>query len=78
MTVITTVVGLMPMVAPLFAPAFFGPAEHYVAVYGPIGLVVVGGLCMSTLLTLLLLPAVYALVDEGSMVARHVWYNVRR
>lgn len=78
MTVITTVAGLMPMVAPLFLPGIFGPAEAYVAVYGPIGLVVVGGLCMSTVLTLLLLPAVYALVDEGRVVARHVWHDLRR
>jgi HAE1 family hydrophobic/amphiphilic exporter-1 len=78
MTMITTVAGLMPMVAPLFAPAVFGPAEAYVAFYGPIGLVVVGGLCMSTVLTLLLLPAVYALVDEGRVVARHVWHDLRR
>jgi HAE1 family hydrophobic/amphiphilic exporter-1 len=72
MTVITTVVGLIPMVAPLFAPALFGPPERYVAMYGPIGLVVMGGLCTSTVLTLLLLPAVYTLLDDGSVALRHV------
>ncbi len=68
MTVITTVAGLTPMVAPLFFPDFFGPPERYVAIYGPIGLVVIGGLLMSTLLTLFLLPPVYALLDEGRAI----------
>lgn len=72
MTVITTVAGLLPMVAPLFAPALFGPPERYVAIYGPIGLVVIGGLCTSTVLTLLLLPAVYTLLDDGSVAVRNV------
>jgi HAE1 family hydrophobic/amphiphilic exporter-1 len=40
MTVMTTIAGLAPMVAPLFFPQFFGPPERYVAMYGPIGLVV--------------------------------------
>jgi HAE1 family hydrophobic/amphiphilic exporter-1 len=72
MTVITTVVGLLPMVAPLFAPGLFGPPERQVALYGPIGLVVIGGLCTSTVLTLLLLPAVYTLLDDGSVAIRNV------
>ncbi|ETX04339.1 MAG: hypothetical protein ETSY2_29370 [Candidatus Entotheonella gemina] len=70
MTVITTVAGLTPMVAPLFFPSFFGPPERYVAIYGPIGLVVIGGLLTSTLLTLFLLPPVYALLDQGSAIVR--------
>ncbi len=78
MTVITTIAGLVPMVAPLFAPDFFGPAETFVAIYGPIGLVVIGGLCTSTVLTLVLLPAVYSLLDEGSVVMRHVLYQLQR
>ncbi len=65
MTVITTLMGLAPMVAPIIWPSFFGPTERFVSIYGPIGLVVVGGLCTSTLLTLLLLPAMYALLDDG-------------
>ena len=72
MTVITTVAGLSPMVAPLFAPGLFGPPERYVAIYGPIGLVVIGGLCTSTVLTLLLLPAVYTLLDDASVAVRNV------
>ncbi|PON10336.1 hypothetical protein C2W62_50615 [Candidatus Entotheonella serta] len=70
MTVITTAAGLTPMVAPLFFPDFFGPPERYVAIYGPIGLVVIGGLLTSTVLTLFLLPPVYALLDQGSAIVR--------
>lgn len=76
MTVITTVAGLAPMVAPLFFPAFFGPAQRHIAIYGPIGLVVIGGLCTSTVLTLLLLPAVYALLDEASAIVRQLRYHL--
>jgi len=72
MTVITTLMGLAPMVAPILFPAFFGPTDHYVAIYGPIGLVVVGGLCTSTVLTLLLLPAMYALLDDGIITYRRL------
>jgi len=72
MTVITTLMGLAPMVAPIIFPAFFGPTEHYVAIYGPIGLVVAGGLCTSTVLTLLLLPAMYALLDDGIIACRRL------
>jgi HAE1 family hydrophobic/amphiphilic exporter-1 len=72
MTVITTLIGLAPMVAPILFPAFFGPTEHYVAIYGPIGLVVVGGLCTSTVLTLLLLPAMYDLLDDGIIACRRL------
>ncbi len=70
MTVITTAAGLTPMVAPLFFLDFFGPPERYVAIYGPIGLVVIGGLLTSTVLTLFLLPPVYALLDQGSAIVR--------
>ncbi len=70
MTVITTAAGLTPMVAPLFFPGFFGPPERYVAIYGPIGLVVIGGLLTSTVLTLFLLPPVYALLDQASAIVR--------
>jgi hydrophobic/amphiphilic exporter-1 (mainly G- bacteria), HAE1 family len=72
MTVITTLMGLAPMVAPILVPAFFGPTEYYVAIYGPIGLVVAGGLCTSTVLTLLLLPAMYALLDDGIIACRRL------
>jgi HAE1 family hydrophobic/amphiphilic exporter-1 len=72
MTVITTLMGLAPMVAPILFPSFFGPTERHVAIYGPIGLVVAGGLCTSTVLTLLLLPAMYALLDDGIIACRHL------
>jgi HAE1 family hydrophobic/amphiphilic exporter-1 len=72
MKVITTLMGLAPMVVPILFPAFFGPAERHVAIYGPIGLVVAGGLCTSTVLTLLLLPAMYALLDDGITACRRL------
>ncbi len=77
MTVITTVAGLTPMVAPLFFPDVFGPPERYVSIYGPIGLVVIGGLLTSTILTLFLLPPVYALLDEGSAIVRQGRYRLQ-
>jgi len=72
MTVITTLMGLAPMVTPILFPSLFGPTERYVAIYGPIGLVVLGGLCTSTVLTLLLLPAMYALLDDGIFACRRL------
>jgi hypothetical protein len=52
--------------------------EHYVSIYGPIGLVVAGGLCTSTVLTLLLLPAMYALLGDGIVACRGLYPAERK
>ncbi len=72
MTVITTLIGLLPMVAPLLLPEVFGATNRYVKIYAPIGLAVMGGLCTSTVLTLLILPAVYALFDDAMIAGRQL------
>jgi len=43
MTVATTLLGLMPLVAPLLFPQIFGPTEGRAGQYGPIALALVGG-----------------------------------
>ena len=56
MTTATTVLGLLPMALGLGAGS---------ELRRPMALTVVGGLITSTALTLLIIPAVYALMDRG-------------
>ena len=63
-TACTTVLGLFPLVAPLVAPGVFGPVEGRAGIWGPIGLAVVGGLTTSTFMTLVVMPTIYALLDD--------------
>lgn len=60
MTASTTILGLMPLVVPML----YGTAEGHARIWGPIGLVIVSGLSVSTLMTLILLPTVYSLMDD--------------
>jgi len=62
MTATTTILGLAPLVLPMI----YGQAEGNARRWGPIGLVVVTGLFASTLMTLILLPTVYSLMDDMS------------
>ena len=68
MTATTTIIGLMPLVVPML----FGNAEGTSRRWGPIGLVVISGLSISTVLTLVLLPTVYSLMDDLSHFAKRV------
>jgi HAE1 family hydrophobic/amphiphilic exporter-1 len=52
--------------APLVIPMIYGQAEGNARRWGPIGLVVISGLFASTILTLILLPTVYSLMDDLS------------
>lgn len=65
MTALTTIVGLIPMAV---------GSSHVVNVpYQPLGRTVMGGLLVSTLLTLLLVPVAYTLMDDlGALIARLV------
>ncbi|MDY7094710.1 MAG: efflux RND transporter permease subunit [Acidobacteriota bacterium] len=71
-TAVTTVLGLLPMVAPFLFPQWFGPVEGRAASWAPIGLVIVGGLTTSTFLTLMIIPTIYSLVDDVSRFAARV------
>ncbi|MCZ6632025.1 MAG: efflux RND transporter permease subunit [bacterium] len=68
MTATTTVLGLAPLVVPMI----YGTAEGYARRWGPIGLVVICGLSVSTVLTLILLPTIYSLMDDLAKYAKQV------
>jgi len=69
-TAVTTILGLLPMVAPFLFPQWFGAVEGRAASWAPIGLVIVGGLTTSTFLTLMIIPTVYSLIDDISLFFR--------
>jgi HAE1 family hydrophobic/amphiphilic exporter-1 len=64
MTALTTILGLLPMVAPILFPGLLGQPEGRAGEWAPIGLVIMGGLAASTGLTLLIIPTFYSLVDD--------------
>jgi HAE1 family hydrophobic/amphiphilic exporter-1 len=64
MTATTTILGLLPMVAPFFLPGVFGQMEGRAAFWSPIGLVILGGLTTSTFLTLMIIPTLYSLMED--------------
>ena len=72
MTAVTTIVGLLPMVAPILLPSVFGPLEGRSATWAPVGLVILGGLTTSTFLTLLVVPTVYSVVDDVGVFLNRV------
>ncbi len=71
-TAITTILGMLPMVAPFIFPQWFGPLEGRAATWAPIGLVIIGGLTTSTFLTLLIIPTLYSLIDDLTRFTRRV------
>ncbi|MCG8460635.1 MAG: efflux RND transporter permease subunit, partial [Holophagales bacterium] len=76
MTAVTTIVGLLPMVAPVILPQYFGPIEGRAATWAPVGLVILGGLTTSTFLTLLIVPTFYSVVDDVARFGRRVMARV--
>lgn len=64
MTAVTTILGLLPMVAPILLPQYFGPLEGRAGTWAPVGLVILGGLTTSTFLTLVVLPTFYSAIDD--------------
>jgi HAE1 family hydrophobic/amphiphilic exporter-1 len=75
-TAITTILGLMPMVAPFLFPQWFGTLEGRASSWAPIGLVIIGGLTTSTFLTLMIIPTIYSLVDDCSLFVKRVSRSV--
>ncbi len=65
MTVTTTVLGLVPML--IHHPTLAGVYYHSIAI------IVAGGLLTSTLMTLLFLPAAYALIEDMSAQGTRTW-----
>jgi len=64
MTAVTTILGLLPMVAPLILPQYFGPLEGRSATWAPVALIILGGLTTSTFLTLLITPTLYSSISD--------------
>ncbi len=64
MTSFTTILGLLPMILPLFIPVLFGPLEGRERIWAPVGLIVISGLITSTLSTLVIIPTIYSLLDD--------------
>lgn len=69
MTAGTTVVGLIPLA--------FGDASIARLKYFPMARTVMGGLMASTVLTLVVLPTVYSLIDDVALWLRGLWINTR-
>jgi len=64
MTSFTTIFGLLPMTLPLLIPVLYGPFEGREKIWAPVGLVVISGLFTSTILTLIIMPTIYSLIDD--------------
>ncbi len=73
MTATTTILGLTPLVLPMI----YGTAEGNARRWGPIGLVVICGLMVSTPLTLIIMPTIYSLMDDLSRYTKRVMASAR-
>jgi len=62
--IITTVFGMIPLAMGIGASSDF---------YQPLAITVIFGLTISTLLTLIVIPVMYSLMDDF-----HVWYMKKR
>ena len=65
MTATTTIVGLLPL--------GIGTASLFELRYFPMARTIMGGLMASTLLTLIVLPTVYTLLDDLGIALRKIW-----
>jgi hypothetical protein len=65
MTTLTTVSGLIPMAV--------GNSKIIGMPYAPLGRTMIGGLLMATILTLVVVPLFYTLLDELSEHATRIW-----
>ncbi|HYM82421.1 MAG TPA: efflux RND transporter permease subunit [Candidatus Limnocylindria bacterium] len=67
MTTLTTILGLLPLA--------FGQNRVADVLYYPLARCVIGGLAASTVLTLLLVPVLYTLIEDGWGMVGRVWSN---
>lgn len=65
MTASTTIVGLIPLA--------WGSADFFGASYFPLARTVMGGLAASTVLTLVVLPTYYVIIDDFGLWCRKTW-----
>jgi len=65
MTTLTTILGLLPLA--------FGNAHVGGVLYFPLARTVIGGLAAATVLTLILVPCLYTLLEDGSRLFSRVW-----
>jgi HAE1 family hydrophobic/amphiphilic exporter-1 len=65
MTTLTTILGLVPLA--------FGQNSVGDVLYFPLARTVIGGLAASTVLTLLLVPCLYTLLEDGWAMVGRVW-----
>jgi hypothetical protein len=69
MTAISTIFGMIPMAIG------HGDGGEWRA---PIGAIALGGMTSSTLLTLLVVPVIYTLVDDAQAIVMRAWSRVGR
>ena len=69
MTVIITLVVIIRL-------AFF--PDTGMDAYSPIATVILGGLSISTLLTLIVIPVMHSIVDDGTQLLARLWKKPRR
>jgi len=70
MTALTTIIGLLPMA--------LGSNDSRYAMYSAMGKSIEGGLISATLLTLLLIPVVYSLLDDVQKLPERIWPSRKR
>jgi HAE1 family hydrophobic/amphiphilic exporter-1 len=68
MTTLTTVCGLIPMA--------LGSSKVVGMAYAPLGRTMIGGLLAATLLTLVIVPLFYALLDDLGEFMGRVWTSI--
>jgi len=73
MTALTTILALLPMTGPILMPALFSSPEGMASMWAPMSLVIIGGLGMSTFLTLLVIPCIYTIMDDFSVSIKRVF-----
>jgi HAE1 family hydrophobic/amphiphilic exporter-1 len=73
MTALTTILALLPMAGPILLPGIFSSPEGMARMWAPMSLVIIGGLTMSTFLTLLVIPCIYTIIDDISLSIKRVF-----
>jgi multidrug efflux pump subunit AcrB len=61
------------MAGPILMPGMFSSPEGMARMWAPMSLVIIGGLTMSTFLTLLVIPCIYTIVDDFSVSIKRVF-----